>query len=72
MLFPISREGIILFSINGISVLLEVIGFICSKYLELRESEGEKKSQEKALFPSFLSDDSEDNIAWLDRKLTQK
>lgn len=61
--FPISREGIPLFFSNGISVLLEVIVFICSKYLELGESEGGKKRQEKALFPNFLSDDSEDNIA---------
>lgn len=45
---PISREGNILFSSNGISVSLEVIAFICSKYLEHGESEGEK-SQEKAL-----------------------
>lgn len=53
MLFPISREGIILFSINGISVLLEVIGFICSKYLEIGENEGKKKVKKKPFFPVF-------------------
>lgn len=62
--FPISREGILLFSSNGISVPLEVIVFICSKYLELGESEGEKKSGKSSFFsPNFLCDDSEDNIA---------
>lgn len=64
-LFPISMEGIFLFSSNGTSVSLEVIVFICSKFLELGESEGEKKAGKSSFIfpPSFLSDDSEDNIA---------